>query len=405
MPWRSSVESTSSSGRPVAIILWPSSPRSIPVGSNRYRTTTRFLPTWIVSTESFGATWFGRAGFSRAHDGQLDMQVAYFSAEFGIHECLPIYSGGLGGLAGDHVKSADELGLPMVGVGLAYQQGYYRQFLNSDGWQQERYPENDFYNLPLTLVRGEAGKEIKIRVGLPQRDVFARIWRLDVGRVPLFLLDANLPENDPHDRQITARLYGGDLDMRIRQEILLGVGGVRALAALDIAPTVCHMNEGHSAFLALERIRRLMVSEDMSFDEAREATVVGNVFTTHTPVPAGNDRFPPEMVSEYFEGYARDLELPFETFLGLGRENPDDSRESFCMTVLALNLAAYANGVSKLHGDISRRMWKRLWPALPETEIPIRHVTNGVHTHTWLSDEFRAPLRALHGSAVARRSC
>ena len=330
-----------------------------------------------------GLTWY-----SRLYEGKHDMRIAYFSAEFGIHECLPFYSGGLGGLAGDHVKSADELGLPMVGVGLAYQQGYYRQHLNSDGWQQEHYPDNDFYNLPLTLVRGEDGEEVTVDVALPHRTVRARVWRLDVGRIPLFLLDTNVPANEPHDRAITSRLYGGDLDMRIRQEIVLGVGGIRALASVGYEPTVCHMNEGHSAFLGVERIRRLMEREGLSFDEAREATVVGNVFTTHTPVPAGNDRFPPDMVAEYFREYAESLSIPVDAFLGLGRERPEDPRESFCMTVLALRLAAHANGVSQLHGRISRAMWKRIWPGVPEYEIPISHVTNGVHVRTWLSDEF-----------------
>ncbi|HLU47534.1 MAG TPA: alpha-glucan family phosphorylase, partial [Planctomycetota bacterium] len=328
-------------------------------------------------------TWF-----SRIEGENLDLRVAYFSAEFGIHECLPIYSGGLGGLAGDHVKSADELGIPLAAVGLAYQKGYYRQYLNSDGWQQERYPDNDFYNLPMTLVRDRDGREVQVHVDLPHRRVAIRIWRTDVGRIPLYLLDCNVPSNEPHDREITARLYGGDLDMRIRQEIVLGIGGIRALDAVGFSPTVCHMNEGHSAFLGVERIRALVTGAGLSFDEAREAIHVGNVFTTHTPVPAGNDRFPPEMVSEYFRDYVRDLGIPIERFLGLGRERPDDPRESFCMTVLALRLAAHANGVSKLHGAISRRMWRQVWPGLPEEEIPISHVTNGVHTHTWLSEEF-----------------
>ncbi|MEM7233402.1 MAG: alpha-glucan family phosphorylase, partial [Planctomycetota bacterium] len=285
--------------------------------------------------------------FQRTYTGDDDLRVAYFSAEFGIHESLPIYSGGLGGLAGDHVKSADELGIPLIAVGLAYQQGYYRQYLNSDGWQQERYPDNDFYNLPMTLVTDGSGNELTVDVELPHRTVHMRIWRVDVGRVPLFLLDCNLPSNEPHDREITARLYGGDLDMRVRQEVVLGIGGVRALDAMNLSPTVCHMNEGHSAFLGLERIRQLIVSDGLSFDEAREATQVGHVFTTHTPVPAGNDRFPPELVSEYFGDFSQQLGISMDTFLGLGRENPDDPRESFCMTVLALKLASFSNGVSR----------------------------------------------------------
>ncbi len=328
------------------------------------------------------STWY-----TRVYGSKLDIRIAYFSAEFGLHECLPLYSGGLGILSGDHVKSSDELGLPLVGVGLCYQHGYYRQYLSSDGWQQELYPENDFYNMPMTLVRDEEGREVTAEVSFLQRRVEARLWRIQVGRVSLYLLDSNLPSNEPIDRAITSRLYGGDLDMRIRQEILLGIGGTRALTKLGYEPTVCHMNEGHSAFLALERIRVLMQKAGLTFAEAREAMAAGNTFTTHTPVPAGNDRFPPDMVRSYFRDYQPHLKISMETFLGLGRENPDDPREDFCMTVLALKLAAHANGVSQLHGRISRRMWKRLWPSVPEREVPITHITNGVHTHSWLSDE------------------
>lgn len=327
-------------------------------------------------------TWY-----SRTYGSKLDVRIAYFSAEFGLHESLPLYSGGLGILSGDHIKSSNELGLPLAGVGLCYQNGYYRQYLSSDGWQQELYPENDFFNMPLTLMRDGDGAELTLDVQFLGRRVEARIWKVQVGRVPLYLLDTNLPANDPSDRLITSRLYGGDLDMRIRQEILLGIGGIRALGKLGIEPSLCHMNEGHSAFLALERIRLLMQKAGLTFAEAREAMAAGNAFTTHTPVPAGNDRFPPDMVRSYFRDYVPLLKIPMETFLGLGRENPDDHREDFCMTVLALKLASHSNGVSQLHGRVSRRMWKRLYPSVPEREIPITHITNGVHTLTWLSDE------------------
>ena len=329
------------------------------------------------------STWY-----ARVYGSKLDVKIAYFSAEFGLHEGLPLYSGGLGILSGDHVKSSDELGLPLAAVGLAYQHGYYRQYLSTDGWQQELYPENDFYNMPMTLVRDPNGTEVTVEIGLLGRRLDARLWKVDVGRVSLYLLDSNIPSNEPGDRAVTSRLYGGDLDMRIRQEILLGIGGIRALYKIGYEPTVCHMNEGHSAFLALERIRLLMQKSGLSFWEAREAMAAGNAFTTHTPVPAGNDRFPPDMVRSYFRDYVPLLRIPMDTFLGLGRENPDDAREDFCMTVLALRLAAYSNGVSQLHARISRRMWKRIWPAVPEREIPITHVTNGVHTHSWISDEF-----------------
>jgi starch phosphorylase len=329
------------------------------------------------------STWY-----SRVYGQKLEAKIAYFSAEFGLHECLPLYSGGLGILSGDHVKSSDELGLPLAAVGLAYQHGYSRQYLSTDGWQQELYPENDFYNMPMSPVRDADGSEVTVEVGLLGRRLDARLWKVEVGRVSLYLLDSNLPSNEPGDRAITSRLYGGDLDMRIRQEILLGIGGMRALHKIGYEPTVCHMNEGHSAFLGLERIRLLMQKSGLSFWEAREAMAPGNAFTTHTPVPAGNDRFPPDMVRSYFRDYVPLLRIPMDTFLGLGRENPDDSREDFCMTVLALRLAAYSNGVSQLHARISRRMWKRIWPAVPEREIPILAVTNGVHTHSWISDEF-----------------
>jgi starch phosphorylase len=329
-----------------------------------------------------------RTWYSRRQETSGDLEIAYFSAEFGIHECLPLYGGGLGILAGDHLKSSGELGLPLVGVGLCYQQGYNRQYLSSDGWQQELYPDNDFYNMPMTPMRDEDGEDVKIEVQILGRHVVARVWKIQVGRAVLYLLDTNLAVNDPDSRQITARLYGGDLEMRIRQEILLGIGGIRALYRLGHTPDVCHMNEGHSAFLALERIRMLMDRRQLSFEEAREALAASNVFTTHTPVPAGNDRFPPEMMENYFKDFVPQLGISMDTFLGLGRENPEDFSEDFCMTVLALRLAAYSNGVSELHGTISRRMWKRIWPAVPENEIPVAHITNGVHVHTWLSDEF-----------------
>ncbi|MCS6978326.1 MAG: alpha-glucan family phosphorylase [Gemmatales bacterium] len=316
-----------------------------------------------------------------------EMRIAYFSAEFGLHESIPTYSGGLGVLAGDHLKSASDLGEPLVGVGLMYRLGYFRQYLNHDGWQQERYPENDFFNLPLVPELGPDGKPILVSVPFPGRDVFFRIWRIQVGRVPLYLLDTNVPNNSPEDREITGQLYGGDQDMRIRQEIILGIGGIRALRALGIQPTVCHMNEGHSAFLALERIRIMMEEKGLSFEEARAAVTAGNVFTTHTPVPAGNDLFAPHLVEHWLGAYFLFSKLDKHTILALGRQNPQDPSEPFSMTVLALRLANVSNGVSKLHGVVSRRMWRGLWPQLPEAEVPIISITNGVHTQTWLSPE------------------
>lgn len=314
-------------------------------------------------------------------------QVAYFSAEFGLTECLQNYGGGLGVLSGDHLKSSSDLGLPLVGVGLLYQQGYFRQYLNADGWQQERYPENDFYTLPMRLMLNETGRPITISVDLPGRRVHAQLWRVQVGRIPLYLLDTNIPQNSREDQNITDQLYGGDREMRIKQEILLGIGGFRALKTLGIHPSVCHMNEGHSAFLSLERCRDLMVTSKLSFADAREATTAGLVFTTHTPVPAGNDYFSAELIAKYFSDLQKELGLSSKEFLGLGRKNPDDDQEPFCMTVLALRMAGTSNGVARLHGMVSRKMWQNVWPGVPLTETPIISITNGVHAPSWISRE------------------
>ena len=330
------------------------------------------------------STWF-----KRAHGSVQAPLVAYFSAEFGLTECLSIFAGGLGVLAGDHLKSASDLGVPLVGVGLLYQQGYFRQYLNEVGWQQEAYEDNDFHNLPLTLQRRPKGSPLTVEIALPGRSVIAQVWLAQVGRVPLYLLDTNIAANRPEDRDITDQLYGGDIEMRIKQEMLLGIGGYRALEALSMEPTVYHMNEGHSAFLALEQIRRLMETHGLAFAEAREAASAGLVFTTHTSVTAGQDYFPPELVDRYLAGYARAFGLSRQDFLALGRRNSCDDRETFCMTILALHLAAHSNGVSRLHAQVSRRMWQVLWPAVPRDEIPIAHVTNGVHFQSWISREMK----------------
>jgi starch phosphorylase len=323
--------------------------------------------------------------FPKAHAGS-DLKVAYFSAEFGLTECLAIYSGGLGVLSGDHLKSASDLAIPLVGVGLAYQEGYFRQYLNADGWQGELYPDNDFYNLPLTLVRGADGSPLKVSVDLPGRALTAQIWRVQVGRVPLYLLDANVPETAEHDRSASLRLYSTG-DTRIRQELLLGIGGMRLLEALGYDPQVFHMNEGHSAFLGLERIRRLMETKGLTFWEAREAAAAGSVFTTHTPVPAGIDRFAPDVIDHYFGSWYERLGISREEFLALGRENPQDGNEWFSMAVLAIHLADQTNGVSRLHGAVSRRLWPRLWPGVPAEEVPIGAVTNGVHALSFISGD------------------
>jgi starch phosphorylase len=342
--------------------------------------------------------------FSQNFPG-VDMKVAYFSAEFGIHESIPIYSGGLGVLAGDHLKSASDLGLPLVGVSLMYRQGYFRQYMNNEGWQQETYPENDFYNLPLIAEKDGEGKPLLVSIPFPNREVQAKVWRIQVGRVPLYLLDCNVPQNKPEDREITAQLYGGDLENRIKQELVLGVGGYRAVRALDFRPTVCHMNEGHSAFLALERIRYAMDLYGMTMSEAEEMIIAGGVFTTHTPVPAGNDRFPPQYIETYLQYYLQKLGVSKNELLALGRENPADPNESFCMTVLALKLSNVSNGVSKLHGSVSRKMWQRIWPDVPDAELPITHITNGIHTGFWLSSELALLFRRYLGSQLIERPC
>jgi starch phosphorylase len=338
--------------------------------------------------EAFQTHLTQRGWFQTNYNDQERTLVAYFSAEFGLHESLPIYSGGLGVLAGDHLKSASEIGLPLAGVGLLYRNGYFQQYLSADGWQQENYPELDFYNLPVEPMRYTDGSAVQIRVDMPDNAVFAKVWKAQIGRVPLYLLDTNLPENSPADREITARLYGGGSEMRIKQEIILGIGGVRALEAMNLSPSVFHMNEGHSAFLALERIRVLLeANASISFDQARQFVMSTNVFTTHTPVPAGIDFFAPELMIKYFKSFYPSLKLDEEGFLALGREDVSNKKQGFSMAVLAIRLADQYNGVSQLHGEVSRNMWHNLWPNVPATEVPIRHVTNGIHTRTWLSPE------------------
>jgi glycogen phosphorylase len=320
-----------------------------------------------------------------AADGKL---IAYFSAEYGLTESLPIYSGGLGILSGDHLKSSSDQDYPMVGLGLLYQQGYFRQMLNPDGWQQERYPVNDFYTLPLSTVKDAAGNDLKVTVRLPTGNVFIQVWKIEVGRITLYLLDTNIPENVlPQDRDITDSLYGGDNDTRVRQEIVLGIGGMRALNAMGLKPTVFHMNEGHSAFLALEQVRVYMKSDGLTFDEALEAARVSNVFTTHTPVPAGIDLFDPGLMYHYFSEFCAEVGIDFQQLMALGRRNPYDRDERFSMAVLALNISSYRNAVSRLHRQVSQEMFHDLWPQLPVWEVPITSITNGVHLPTWINGD------------------
>jgi starch phosphorylase len=324
--------------------------------------------------------------FERAHAQEKGLRVAYFSLEFGLNEAIRIYSGGLGMLAGDHLKSSSDIGLPLVGVGLLYREGYFHQYLNIDGWQQETYPDNDLANMPVCKVNGPDDAPLLVSVDLPGRTVFAEIWRVDVGRTALYLLNANIEKNSPPDREITAQLYGGDSDMRIKQEILLGIGGMRALAAMELSPAVAHMNEGHAAFLSLERTRMLMEQEGLDFHAARKATASSCVFTTHTPVKAGIDVFSTDQIRAYLGHYVEStLGLSVDELLGLGRRNPFDSSEPFSMAVLAIRMSHFTNGVSRLHGEVSRSMWSEIWPDVSEDEVPIESVTNGVHHSSWIS--------------------
>jgi starch phosphorylase len=316
------------------------------------------------------------------------MLVAYFSMEYGLLDCLPIYSGGLGVLSGDHLKASSDVLLPLVGVGLLYQNGYLQQKLDPDGWQQEHAPVNDFYSLPITPVMRPEGSELLVSVDLTGIEVFLKVWRIDVGRVKLYLLDSNIPQNAAAEhREITNQLYGGDDRKRIHQEIVLGIGGLRALKALNLTPTVYHMNEGHSAFQAIERIRVLMADYCLTFDEALHASRANNVFTTHTSVPAGLDRFDVAMVREHFEPYCAKAGIPLDSFLALGRPAGAEPHEPFSMAVCAMQTSAFRNAVSRLHRQVSQEMWEYLWPHLPVWEVPIAAITNGVHLTSWINGD------------------
>ncbi|MFP6668233.1 MAG: alpha-glucan family phosphorylase [Pirellulales bacterium] len=328
--------------------------------------------------------------WGRTHAGVLGARpVAYFSAEFGIHESVPIYSGGLGILSGDHIKSASGLGIPLVAVGLFYDQGYFRQRLDLEGYQVEEYQDTRVENLPMEPAVGRDGQPITVEIETRGDTLFAKVWLMRVGRVNLYLFDCDVEGNQPEDRELTSRLYGGDHRTRIRQELVLGVGGVRALRALGIDPGVLHLNEGHSAFAGLEMIRKTMKDDGVSFDEALRDVARKTVFTTHTPVPAGHDRFDGDLIEEHLGPLRDQLGIAREQLMGLGRVEPQNDGESFCMTVLALKLSRCANSVSALHGHVSRRMWAHLWPWRVEEEIPIGHITNGVHIPSWLAFQMR----------------
>jgi glycogen phosphorylase len=338
----------------------------------------RRLKEYMNNTQTWG----------RTHAGVLGSKpVAYFSAEFGIHESVPIYSGGLGVLSGDHIKSASGLGIPLVAIGLFYDQGYFKQHLDLDGYQREEYLDTKVENVPMEPAVDAAGKQITVKIDTRTGHLLAKVWLMHVGRVKLYLLDCDVEGNSPEDRELTSRLYGGDHRTRVRQELVLGVGGVKALAALGITPGVYHLNEGHSVFATLEAIRERMHNDGQSFDNALREVAQHTVFTTHTPVPAGHDRFDGGLIEEHLGPLRDQLRISYEQLMGLGRVEPHNEGESFCMTVLGLKLSRRANAVSALHGHVSRRMWAHLWPWRVEEEIPIGHITNGVHVPSWLAGQ------------------
>src|SRR6266702_3029628 len=357
-----------------------------PAFLRRYQAVLLAFDTYMSATD----TWF-----ARQHPEMAQSLIAYFSAEFGLHHSLPIYSGGLGILSGDHCKEASDLGVPLVGVGFLYPQGYFHQSISPDGWQHAFYDKLHFSEAPAIPACDPDGNEIMIQVELPGRRIHAKVWKLQVGRITLYLMDTDVAPNAPNDRELSARLYGGDREMRISQEIVLGIGGVRALRALGISPAAWHINEGHAAFLNLERCRELVAS-GLSFNEAREAVAANSLFTTHTPVPAGNDTFSFDLIDQYFSSYWGQLGLTRDQFMGVAREDHGWG-PSYGMTVLALCLTGQHNAVSALHGAVSREMWQFLWPGVDAEEVPIDFITKGVHSPSWIAPEMNALFKRYLG--------
>ncbi len=344
----------------------------------RYEEVVASFDRYMAETD----TWF-----NKNFPEEKNHRIAYFSAEYGLNEVLPIYSGGLGVLSGDHCKSASDLGLPFTAIGLFYKQGYFSQRLNRDGWQETVFTDLNVSQLPIKPALNKKGEEIYINIELPGRAVYAKIWEVKVGRVSIYFMDTDVEQNSPSDRTLTARLYGGDQETRIQQEIFLGIGGVKVLEALGINATVYHMNEGHSSFMGLELIRKLVQENKLPFREAKEVVSSSVIFTTHTPVPAGNDVFPIQMIDKYFSNFWGLLGISRHEFLDLGLKVGD--QQNFNMTVLALTIAGRKNGVSELHGAVSRNIFNNVWPGLPEDDVPISHITNGIHTLTWLSPSYK----------------
>jgi starch phosphorylase len=368
-------------------------PRKLLATTSSYRLAEAATdPAYIERVQRLLATFEAYMSTDAGVSGSItsDHPVAYFCAEFGIHNSLPLYSGGLGILAGDHLKSASDLNLPLVAVGLLYRYGYFRQRLRNDGWQEEHYGETYPNDLPLTLVKDETGGPVQIQVLIRERNVLAQVWRADVGRVKLYLLDTNIPENVETDRWVTGHLYGGDRETRIVQEMLLGIGGVRLLRRLGVTPHVFHLNEGHSAFLTLELAREVIQSERCTWSEAVDIVRRQCVFTTHTPVAAGNDEFDATLVTRVFgPSYPRELGLTEDQFLALGRIDQNNKSERYGLSPLAIRMCRSTNGVSRKHGEVSRALWQKLWPEKTVAEVPITYVTNGVHVPTWVSPMLR----------------
>jgi starch phosphorylase len=337
--------------------------------------------------EQFKIRVMGGADHGDSDFGPQDT-VAYFSMEFGIHESLPLFAGGLGILAGDHLKAASNLGLPLTGVGLMYQSGYFRQYLNPDGWQQEAYPETDLYELPVERVQDNSGNELRVSVARPEGPIQAMVWKIMVGRIPLYLLDTNILENKPANREITSRLYAGDQKIRLAQEMLLGIGGMRALEAMQINVKVLHMNEGHSAFASLERLAQTISRHNVDLKTALEIVPRTTVFTTHTPVAAGHDEFPAEHVQPYLKPLEERLQTTEKEILSWGQPVGSGPEAPLSMFILGLHAASHCNGVSDLHGSVARRMWSHVWPERPVKEVPISHITNGIHISSFISSEF-----------------
>ncbi len=351
---------------------------------------SEFLKEYDKNVENFENyinsknTWF-----SEKYPNNKNDLIAYFSAEYGLDETIPIYSGGLGILSGDHLKSASDLGIPLVAVGLLYKSGYFNQKIDGNGIQQSEYNEIEINNLPINPVKNENGQDLIIFVKFPRRRLYLKVWQVNVGRVKLYLLDSDIDENNPEDRDVTLKLYGGDQEMRIRQEIVLGMAGVSLLRTLGLNPTVYHMNEGHSAFLTLELTKDIIEEKHVSFDIARDITTSKTVFTTHTPVPAGNDIFPIDLVERYFKDFWPKLGLDREQFLKLGMKPCEELEPGFNMGILALKIAGKKNGVSKLHGAVSRELFGEVWPHIAANESPITYVTNGIHTCSWLAPNLK----------------